>query len=86
MSWSGPALAAPAGGKPLAAPLVEGNAEPGAMCGEFSKRPARLQIEPLAPYVGGNMGGPVTTLIVLALVFVFVALRLWSVLGRRTGP
>jgi len=27
----------------------------------------------------------VTTLIVLALVFVFVALRLWSVLGRRTG-
>lgn len=31
------------------------------------------------------MGGPVTTLIVLALVFVFVALRLWSVLGRRTG-
>ena len=26
-----------------------------------------------------------TTLIVLALVFVFVALRLWSVLGRRTG-
>jgi len=31
------------------------------------------------------MGGSVTTLIVLALVFVFVALRLWSVLGRRTG-
>jgi len=31
------------------------------------------------------MGVPVTTLIVLALVFVFVALRLWSVLGRRTG-
>jgi len=27
----------------------------------------------------------VTTLIVLALVFVFVALRLWSVLGKRTG-
>jgi predicted lipid-binding transport protein (Tim44 family) len=27
----------------------------------------------------------VTTLIILALVFVFVALRLWSVLGRRTG-
>jgi predicted lipid-binding transport protein (Tim44 family) len=27
----------------------------------------------------------VTALIVLALVFVFVALRLWSVLGRRTG-
>jgi predicted lipid-binding transport protein (Tim44 family) len=27
----------------------------------------------------------VTTLIVLALVFVFVALRLWSVLGSRTG-
>jgi predicted lipid-binding transport protein (Tim44 family) len=27
----------------------------------------------------------VATLIVLALVFVFVALRLWSVLGRRTG-
>ena len=26
-----------------------------------------------------------TTLIILALVFVFVALRLWSVLGRRTG-
>lgn len=26
-----------------------------------------------------------TTLIVLAMVFVFVALRLWSVLGRRTG-
>ncbi len=26
-----------------------------------------------------------TTLVVLALVFVFVALRLWSVLGRRTG-
>lgn len=26
-----------------------------------------------------------TTLIVLALVFVFVALRLWSVLGTRTG-
>lgn len=26
-----------------------------------------------------------TSLIVLALVFVFVALRLWSVLGRRTG-
>ncbi|HWI85536.1 MAG TPA: Tim44/TimA family putative adaptor protein [Sphingomonas sp.] len=26
-----------------------------------------------------------TALIVLALVFVFVALRLWSVLGRRTG-
>ncbi|WP_116090556.1 Tim44/TimA family putative adaptor protein [Sphingomonas crusticola] len=26
-----------------------------------------------------------TTLIVLALVFVFVALRLWSVLGKRTG-
>jgi len=31
------------------------------------------------------MGVSVTTLIVLALVFVFVALRLWSVLGRRTG-
>jgi predicted lipid-binding transport protein (Tim44 family) len=27
----------------------------------------------------------VTTLIILAMVFVFVALRLWSVLGRRTG-
>jgi predicted lipid-binding transport protein (Tim44 family) len=27
----------------------------------------------------------VTTVIVLAMVFVFVALRLWSVLGRRTG-
>jgi predicted lipid-binding transport protein (Tim44 family) len=27
----------------------------------------------------------VTTLIVLALVFAFVALRLWAVLGRRTG-
>lgn len=26
-----------------------------------------------------------TTLIILAMVFVFVALRLWSVLGRRTG-
>ncbi len=26
-----------------------------------------------------------TTVIILALVFVFVALRLWSVLGRRTG-
>ncbi len=26
-----------------------------------------------------------TTVIVLAMVFVFVALRLWSVLGRRTG-
>ncbi len=26
-----------------------------------------------------------TTLIVLAMVFVFVAMRLWSVLGRRTG-
>ena len=26
-----------------------------------------------------------TALIVLALIFVFVALRLWSVLGRRTG-
>lgn len=26
-----------------------------------------------------------TTIIVLAMVFVFVALRLWSVLGRRTG-
>lgn len=26
-----------------------------------------------------------STLIILALVFVFVALRLWSVLGRRTG-
>jgi predicted lipid-binding transport protein (Tim44 family) len=32
-----------------------------------------------------SSGGPVTTLIVLAMVFVFVALRLWSVLGRRTG-
>jgi predicted lipid-binding transport protein (Tim44 family) len=32
-----------------------------------------------------TLGGRVTTLIVLALVFVFVALRLWSVLGRRTG-
>jgi predicted lipid-binding transport protein (Tim44 family) len=30
-------------------------------------------------------GGWVTTVIVLAMVFVFVALRLWSVLGRRTG-
>jgi predicted lipid-binding transport protein (Tim44 family) len=27
----------------------------------------------------------VTTIVVLALVFVFVALRLWSVLGNRTG-
>jgi predicted lipid-binding transport protein (Tim44 family) len=27
----------------------------------------------------------VTTIVVLALVFVFVALRLWSVLGSRTG-
>jgi predicted lipid-binding transport protein (Tim44 family) len=27
----------------------------------------------------------VTTVIILAMVFVFVALRLWSVLGRRTG-
>lgn len=26
-----------------------------------------------------------TTVIILAMVFVFVALRLWSVLGRRTG-
>lgn len=26
-----------------------------------------------------------TTIVVLAMVFVFVALRLWSVLGRRTG-
>lgn len=26
-----------------------------------------------------------TTIIILAMVFVFVALRLWSVLGRRTG-
>ena len=30
-------------------------------------------------------GGRVTTLIILAMVFAFVALRLWSVLGRRTG-
>jgi predicted lipid-binding transport protein (Tim44 family) len=27
----------------------------------------------------------VATLVILAMVFVFVALRLWSVLGRRTG-
>jgi predicted lipid-binding transport protein (Tim44 family) len=30
-------------------------------------------------------GGPVTTIVILAMVFLFVAFRLWSVLGRRTG-
>ena len=45
----------------------------------FAERPGR-------PYVGClTFGGRVTTLIILAMVFVFVALRLWSVLGRRTG-
>jgi predicted lipid-binding transport protein (Tim44 family) len=45
----------------------------------FAERPGR-------PYVGRlTFGGRVTTLIILAMVFVFVALRLWSVLGRRTG-
>lgn len=39
------------------------------------------------PYVRPykRVGGPVETIIILALVFVFVALRLYSVLGRRTG-
>ena len=38
-------------------------------------------------YVGGRqcIGGPVTTIVILAMVFLFVAFRLWSVLGRRTG-
>lgn len=31
------------------------------------------------------MGGLVTTVVILAMVFLFVAFRLWSVLGRRTG-
>jgi predicted lipid-binding transport protein (Tim44 family) len=31
------------------------------------------------------MGVPVTTIVILAMVFLFVAFRLWSVLGRRTG-
>lgn len=31
------------------------------------------------------MGGLVTTIVILAMVFLFVAFRLWSVLGRRTG-
>ncbi len=32
-----------------------------------------------------RIGGPVTTIVILAMVFLFVAFRLWSVLGRRTG-
>ena len=39
------------------------------------------------PMLSGRQayGGPVTTIVILAMVFLFVAFRLWSVLGRRTG-
>src|SRR5262245_18884909 len=41
----------------------------------------------LYPYVVRSLfeGVPVTTIVILAMVFLFVAFRLWSVLGRRTG-
>ncbi|ATE66899.1 Tim44 domain-containing protein [Rhizorhabdus dicambivorans] len=34
---------------------------------------------------GSVLECPVTTIVILAMVFLFVAFRLWSVLGRRTG-
>lgn len=49
--------------------------------------PCYLNIKHIVPMLrfGQVDGGPVTTIVILAMVFLFVAFRLWSVLGRRTG-
>lgn len=57
----------------------------GAIARINSRQP--FEYHALCSYVGGRQadGGPVTTIVILAMVFLFVAFRLWSVLGRRTG-
>ena len=36
-------------------------------------------------WVPSNPRGPVEKIVIFEFVFLFVAFRLWSVLGRRTG-